>query len=157
MSNYKFSVSKLIHASPKIVYSIIADYKENHPKILPKPPFVSLVVEQGGFGAGTVAKVQMKVMGKIQSFRTVVSEPDPGRVLVETNDTGYITIFTIQSHDDAKKSFVTFKTEIPDDSTIMKKLEFRLSKLLLIPVYKKELENLAEISLKQMNSAMMSK
>jgi ribosome-associated toxin RatA of RatAB toxin-antitoxin module len=119
MSNYKFSVSKLINASPKIVYSIIADYKDSHPKILPKPPFVSLVVEQGGFGAGTVARVQMKTMGKIQTFRTEVSEPEPGRVLVETNDTGYITTFTVDSHDNGKNSFVTFTTEISNKSGLL--------------------------------------
>ncbi|MBE0570393.1 MAG: SRPBCC family protein [Ignavibacteriaceae bacterium] len=146
MSGYQFSVSKLINTTPKVVYSIIADYKDAHPKILPRPPFISLVVEQGGYGAGTVATVLMKVMGKIQAFRTIVSEPEQGRVLVETNDTGYITTFTIEPRDDDKNSFVTFTTEIPDDSTIIKKLEFRLSKLLLIPVYKKELENLADFA-----------
>lgn len=143
MAKHKFSVSKLINSSPKIVYSIIADYRNAHPKILPKPPFVSLEVEQGGVGAGTVARVQMKVMGKTQTFRSAVSEPDPGRVLVETNDTGYITTFTVDPHNDGKNCMVTFTTEIPDNSSLMKKLEFKLSKILLIPVYEKELENLA--------------
>jgi len=146
MSKYNFSVSLLITSSPKLVYGIIADYRNAHPKILPKPPFVSLTVEQGGTGAGTIAIVQMKVMGRIQTFRTVVSEPEPGRVLVETNDTGYITTFTVESRDDGKNSYVTFTTEISDDSALMKKLEFRLSKLLLIPVYKKELQNLADLA-----------
>lgn len=146
MSNYKFSVSKLINASPKIVYSIIADYRDAHPKILPKPPFVSLVVEHGGLGAGTVARVQMKVMGRTQTFRTEVSEPDPGRVLVETNDTGYITTFMVEPHNDGKNSFVTFTTEISNKSGLLKKIEFRLSKLLLIPVYQKELENLERLA-----------
>ena len=146
MSDYKFSVSKLINASPKIVHSIIADYREAHPKILPKPPFVSLVVERGGYGAGTVARVQMKAMGKIQTFRTEVSEPDPGRVLVETNDTGYITTFTVDSRNNGKNSFVVFTTEISNKSGLLKKIEFRLSKLLLIPGYKKELENLERLA-----------
>lgn len=146
MSNYKFSVSKLINASPKIVYSIIADYRDAHPKILPKPPFVSLLVEHGGLGAGTVARVQMKVMGRTQTFRTEVSEPDPGRVLVETNDTGYITTFMVEPHNDGKNSFVTFTTEISNKSGLLKKIEFRLSKLLLIPVYQKELENLERLA-----------
>jgi ribosome-associated toxin RatA of RatAB toxin-antitoxin module len=146
MSNYKFSVSNLINASPKIVYSIIADYKDSHPKILPKPPFISLVVERGGLGAGTVARVQMKVMGKIQTFRTEVSEPEPGKVLVEKNDTGYITTFTVDSRNNGKNSFVTFTTEISTKSGLLKKIEFRLSKLLLIPVYQKELENLERLA-----------
>lgn len=144
MSNYRFSVSKLIDSPPRIVYSIIADYRESHPKILPKPPFVSLVVEQGGVGAGTVVRVQMKVVGKVQAFRTVVSEPEPGRTLIETNDTGYVTTFTVDPRSDGKKSFVTFTTEISAFSGLIKKVEFMLSKIFLIPVYKKELTNLAE-------------
>lgn len=148
MSSNKFSVSAKINSSSKVVYAIIADYRDAHPKILPKPPFVSLIVEQGGIGAGTIVRVQMKVMGKIQTFRTVVTEPEPGRVLVETNDTGYITTFTVEPVDDGKNSFVTFTTGIPDSSGLLKKLEFRLTKLLLTPVYKQELENLAQFAAK---------
>ncbi len=148
MSSNKFSVSAKINSSSKVVYAIIADYRDAHPKILPKPPFVSLIVEQGGIGAGTIVRVQMKVMGKLQTFRTVVTEPEPGRVLVETNDTGYITTFTVEPIDDGKNSFVTFTTGIPDSSGLLKKLEFRLTKLLLTPVYKQELENLAQFAAK---------
>lgn len=148
MSSNKFSVSAKINSSPKVVYGIISDYRNSHPKILPKPPFVSLVVEQGGIGAGTIVCVQMKVLGKRQTFRTVVTEPEPGRVLVETNDTGYITTFTVESIDDEKNSIVTFTTGIPDSSGLFKKLEFRLTKLLLTSVYKQELENLAQFATK---------
>lgn len=146
MSEYKFSVSKLIHSSSSVIYNIIADYQKGHPKILPRPPFVSLEVIEGGTGAGTVMQVTMKIMGRSQSFKSVVSEPEPGRVLIETNDTGYITTFRVEPAEADKKSLVTFTTEIPGNSSLLKKLEFRLSKLLLIPVYKKELELLAEVS-----------
>jgi ribosome-associated toxin RatA of RatAB toxin-antitoxin module len=150
MSKNKFSVSAIINSPPQIVYKIIADYNKEHPKILPKPPFVSLEVEEGGIGEGTVALVKMKVMGKVQTFRTAVTEPKPGSVLVETNDTGYITTFTVEPGNEGKHSYVTFTTEIPEDSGLLKKLEFKLTKLLLTPVYKKELENLAEAA-KQKN------
>ena len=149
MTEYKFSVSSLISASPKIVYGIIADYKNGHPKILPKPPFVSLVVEEGGLGAGSVLKVQMKVAGKLQTFKTVVTEPEPGRILVETNDTGYITTFTVEPREDGKSSYVTFTTEIPGDSKFSKKIEFFFTKFYLPLVYKKELQMLAEEVVKQ--------
>lgn len=144
MSKYEFSVSSLISAPPKVVYNIIADYKNGHPKILPKPPFVSLVVEEGGFGAGSVLRVQMKVAGKLQTFKTVVTEPEPGRVLVESNDTGYITTFIVEPRNDGKKSYVTFITEIRNDSKLSKKIEFFFSKMILPAVYKKELENLSK-------------
>lgn len=145
MPQLKFSVSSLIPAPPEVVYGIIADYKNGHPKILPNPPFVSLVVEEGGFGAGSVLKVQMKVAGKLQTFRTVVTEPEPGHVLVETNDTGYVTNFIVDPREDGKSSFVTFTTEIPGDSRLSKKIEFFFSKMILPQVYKKELENLSKM------------
>jgi hypothetical protein len=149
MMNYRFSVSALIQSAPKNVYGIIADYKNGHPKILPNPPFVSLVVEKGGVGEGSVLKVQMKVAGKLQSFKTVVTEPEPGRVLVETNDTGYITTFTVEPHDNGKSSYVTFTTEIPSNSRLSKKIEFFFSKRILPAVYKKELQILAEVAAKE--------
>ena len=67
---------------------------------------------------------------------------------METNDTGYITTFTVEPIDDGKNSIVTFTTGIPDSSGLLKKLEFRLTKLLLTPVYKQELENLAQFAAK---------
>ena len=146
MTKYKFSVSSLIPSPSQKVYSIIADYNNGHPQILPKPPFVSLTVEKGGVGAGTVLHVKMKVMGKLQAFKTIVTEPEPGRVLVETNDTGYITTFTIDPQNDGKFSYVTFTTEITKNSSLLKKIEFFFSKQYLPLVYKKELENLAKIA-----------
>ena len=103
MTEYKFSVSSLISASPKIVYGIIADYKNGH----------------------------------------------PGRILVETNDTGYITTFTVEPREDAKSTYVTFTTEIPGDSKFSKKIEFFFTKFYLPLVYKKELQMLAEEVVKQ--------
>jgi hypothetical protein len=146
MHEYKFSVSSLIPVPPKVVYGIIADYKSSHPQILPKPPFVSLTVEQGGIGAGTVLLVQMKVMGKLRAFKTIVTEPEPGRVLVETNDTGYITTFTVDPKNEGKHSYVTFTTEINNNLSLLKKIEFFFTKQYLPLVYKKELENLSDLA-----------
>ena len=112
MSAQPFSASALMHAPPQAVYAIIADYHHSHPQILPKPPFVSLAVEQGGTGAGTVIRVQMRVLGRLQAFRSVVSEPEPGRVLVETNDNGYVTTFTVEPRADGQQAYGTIATEM---------------------------------------------
>jgi len=146
MATQKFSVSKLIHSPAKVVYSIIADYNNGHPMILPKPPFVSLEVEKGGTGAGTEMIVKIEMFGKIQSYRAVVSEPDPGQVLVETANTGYITTFIVEQCDNGKNSYVTFTTKLTENLGLMKKIEFWFTSKLLRPVYKKELEKLAEVA-----------
>jgi len=148
MTENKFSVSKKINASPDVVYSIIADYNNAHPKILPKPPFVSLKVEKGGIGAGTEMLVQMKMFGKVRAFRAVVTEPVPGKTLVETADTGYITTFSIEPDNSGKNCLVTFSTELAHYSGLKKKFEFWLTSKLLQPAYKRELEILASEAVK---------
>jgi len=149
MAAKKFSVSKKINSSPDVVYSIIADYNNAHPKILPKPPFISLKVEKGGIGAGTEMLVQMEMFGKVQSFRSVVTEPMPGKTLVETTDTGYITTFSVEPEDNGKNCLVTFTTELAHYSGLKKKFEFWLTSKLLQPVYKRELDILDSEAMKQ--------
>ena len=48
MAKHTISASKLISAPVRSVYDLIADYRNGHPRILPKPYFVSLHVEEGG-------------------------------------------------------------------------------------------------------------
>ena len=157
MGNKNFSVSKLIKSPPQIVYSIIADYNVGHPEILPKPPFISLDVEKGGVGEGTEMVVKMEMFSKVLTYRAVVTEPEPGKTLIETTDTGFITTFSVNPENEGKSSFVTFTTETADSRSIIKKIEFFLISNLLKPVYTKELESLAETSLKKAHTVRMSK
>ena len=149
MAVKKFSVSKKINSPPDVVYSIIADYYNAHPKILPKPPFISLKVEKGGIGGGTEMLVQMEMFGKVQSFRAVVTEPVQGKTLVETTDTGYVTTFSVEPEDNGKNCLVTFSTELAHYSGLKKKIEFWLISKLLQPVYKRELDILDSEAMKQ--------
>src|SRR5512143_1960758 len=79
------SASRVIQAPPNIIYNILADYRKEHPQILPRQYFISLKVEEGGVGAGTIISFDMRLLGQTQSFRSVISEPDPGHLLVETD------------------------------------------------------------------------
>ena len=146
MATHQISASALIQAPPQDLYAIIADYHQGHPQILPKPPFVSLEVEEGGTGAGTVIRVQMRVLGQLQTFRSVVTEPESGRVLVETNDNGYVTTFTVEPRADGQQAYVTIATEISGRAGILGALERRFVTRLLRPVYVKELEQLAAVA-----------
>lgn len=149
MKSKQFSVSALIKAPPQDLYSIIADYHKGHPEILPRPPFVSLDVEKGGIGEGTVIRVKMKVFGRTQSFRAIITEPDPGRVLAETNENGYVTTFTVEPRAKDKHAAVTIVTELPGRPALPGFLEYRFMKWLLQPVYVRELKQLEEAALKK--------
>ncbi|MEI7768530.1 MAG: SRPBCC family protein [Chloroflexales bacterium] len=146
MPAQRFSVSARIPAPASVLYAILADYHQGHPQILPRPPFVSLVVEQGGTGAGTILRVQMRVLGQLQTFRAVVTEPEPGRVLVETNDTGSVTTFTVEPQVDGQQAQVTITTEMPARPGIRAALERWALPHLLRPVYVRELAQLAALA-----------
>jgi hypothetical protein len=105
--------SALIPAPPAVVYGLIADYRVGHPSILPPEYFEDLVVEEGGRGAGTRIRFTMKAFGSRESSRALVSEPEPGRVLVETVEgRGIVTTFTVDPSPDGGAK-VTLATAYP--------------------------------------------
>jgi hypothetical protein len=144
---HTISASAIIPARRERVYSLISNYHDGHPRILPKQ-FSGLVVEQGGVGAGTIIRFQMSLLGRKQSFRAAITEPEPGRVLVETDlDTnGAITTFTVNPGGAPADSHVTISTELPVRSGFLGKIERTMTTLLLKPIYTKELQNLARVS-----------
>ena len=144
---HTISASAIIPARQERVYSLIANYNDGHPRILPKQ-FSNLTVEQGGVGAGTVIRFQMSVFGKKQQFRAAITEPEPGRVLVETDldRNGAITTFTVTPGHAPADSNVTISTELPVRAGFAGSLERKLSTLLLQPLYVKELQNLARVA-----------
>lgn len=136
-------VSRDIAAPPGEVYAILADYHRGHPAILPRPPFTDLVVERGGVGAGTVIRVTMRVMGRSQAFRATITEPEPGRILEETADTGYVTRFFVEPSGDGRGARVTIHTVPPARRGPGAWLERWLVRRLLEPTYHRELDLLA--------------
>ena len=77
------------------VYGYIADMREHHPHFLP-PAFSNFQVESGGVGAGTILRYKLTAGGRSRQYRTQIAEPEPGRVLTES-DTGStsVTTFTV--------------------------------------------------------------
>lgn len=144
---HTISASAMIPARRERIYSLLANYNDGHPRILPKE-FSSVVVEQGGIGAGTVIRFEMSFLGTKKPFRAEITEPEPGRVLVETylDNNGAITTFTIDPDSAPADSRVTISTELPVRAGFMGKIERVLSTLLLRAIYKKELENLARVA-----------
>lgn len=105
------AVAGEVQAPAEKVYAILADYRQHHPRILPSDYFTSLVVEEGGVGAGTVFQAEMNIFGSKRAFQMRVAEPEPGRVLSETDlDSGLLTTFTVTPLDTARCA-VTIATE----------------------------------------------
>lgn len=105
------SETSIVGAPAPVVYGILADYREGHPSILPRRYFDGLEVETGGLGAGTRIRFRIRAFGAVRSVRADVTEPIPGRELVETDvATGAATRFLVEPVSDGRASRVTFET-----------------------------------------------
>lgn len=148
MAKHTISASKLISAPVRSVYDLIADYRNGHPRILPKPYFVSLHVEEGGYGAGTVINFQMQLMGRVQSFHSMITEL--GQTLVETDmNTGAVNTFTVDPRSDGQEAFVMIRTTTNVPDGIPGKIQGWLTTWLLRPLYEKELGQLDTVAKEQ--------
>jgi polyketide cyclase/dehydrase/lipid transport protein len=144
MAQYRVSCSGSIGAPPARVYAAIADYKTQHPHIVPPEHFPRLEVIAGGVGAGTRTRVHMHVAGKTRGFEQVVTEPEPGRVLMESNTDGSgVTTFTVDAAGDGRSAHVTIATDLVARPGIQGLLERLTISILLPRIYRKELALLA--------------
>ncbi len=106
MSTYTVQATQRI-AAPAAVCHIIADYRQEHPKMLPPDRFSS---RQFSSSVGTVISFEMPALGRTRHFKATITEPAPGRVLAETDPaTGTVTTFTVEPEGSAA-STVTIAT-----------------------------------------------
>lgn len=144
MNSIRVEVSRAVDASPEAVLSLFRDYKVAHAAVLPKPYFVDMVIEKGGYGAGTVVRVRMKAYGVEKKYRFDVTEPEPGRILAETDpSTGLVTHFIADPLDGGKRCMVTLATTFPLPGGIAGWFERKMTPGLMRRIYQQELENVA--------------
>lgn len=141
---FELSSSRRIAAPAEQVYAVFADYREAHPHILPPDFFVGMTVEEGGYGAGTVVIVQGRFAGRTRSMRGVVTEPEPGRLLVESYpDDGVVTSFRVDPASDGDATDVTISSVFPRRRGPLGWIERKLVRRLLGRVYAEELDRVA--------------
>ena len=108
MIRTRVSRERLVDAPAEVVYHCIADYRHHHrPGGFLPPAFSDFRVVHGGVGAGTVFTFTMTLAGQTRASRAEVSEPEPGRVLVETGPE-VRTRFTVEP--DGTRARVRFDT-----------------------------------------------
>jgi hypothetical protein len=135
-----------VRAPTDRIYELIANYRAGHPRIVPPKYFQNLVVERGGRGAGTVITYEIKLLGRVRHDRARVTEPEPGRVLVETVDEqNIVTTFRVEPAG-ASDSSVTISTIVPTRRGLAGALERVLVRALLAPVYRDELALLNRVA-----------
>jgi uncharacterized protein YndB with AHSA1/START domain len=94
MARNVVSAEAAVDAPAEAVYRYIADMHD-HPRFLP-PAFSDFTVESGGVGAGTITRFKMTAGGRTREYRMQVAEPEPGRVLTESDmNSTAVTTFTV--------------------------------------------------------------
>ncbi len=95
MADLHAAAERRIDAPAEHVYRLLVDYRAHHPRFLP-PAFSDFRVEQGGVGAGTIHRFRLTVGGRRRTYRMRVEEPEPGRVLTESDQlSSAVTTFTV--------------------------------------------------------------
>jgi hypothetical protein len=149
MGRITTKAAAILDACPEDVYATIADYRQGHPRILPKENLYDLQVEQGGYGAGTVIRFRSRFLGIEQSLYQRVSEPEPGRVLVERDiesAQNEIVTFTVAPLEQGRKSHVEISMTMNTSSGFKGLVEGAVVPTLFPPVLRKELRLLEGVA-----------
>jgi hypothetical protein len=141
----RIEASAPIAAPPAVVYRLLADYRNGHPRILP-PVFSNLEVEEGGVGAGTRIRFDMTLLGQRRTSHATIDEPEPGRVLAERDvATGTLTTFTVEPLA-GEATRLTITTELRSPPGWRGRIENWLGARLLRGVYRDELARIAAVA-----------
>jgi hypothetical protein len=141
MSEIIMAVSAVIDAPPNEVCSVLTDYPGGHHAILPPEYFTDLTVIEGGQGDGTVIDVSMIVMGVSSNYRFHVTKPEPGRVLMETDEAaGLVTTFTVDPLDEEGRSRVTIATRARVGRGLRGLMERLVNPVIMRRIYLQELQ-----------------
>ena len=107
MAKVKASAERTIDAPAEQVYGYLADMHQ-HSRFLP-PAFSDFKVEEGGVGAGTVTSFAVTAGGRTRNYRMRITEPEPGRTLVESDaNSSLVNTFNVEPQGD--KSLVRIST-----------------------------------------------
>ena len=94
MGVIEVTAERTVNAPAEAVYGYIRDM-HTHPKFLP-PAFSDFHVESGGVGNGSVTRFKVTAGGRTREYHMTVDEPEPGRVLRESDqDSSLITKFIV--------------------------------------------------------------
>lgn len=137
--------SKIIEARSSEIYDVVSDYQVGHPAILPKQFFTSLKVIKGGKGAGTELVVEMNVYGNKSTFHQIVTEPEPGRLIMERDlNRNLATTFRFEPLNDGAQTRVTITTDFEPKPGFAGWIEKTFNPPVVRSIYEKELNQLAD-------------
>jgi len=109
MAEILVTAGKTVNAPADTVFGYIRDMREHHPKFLP-PAFSDFQVESGGVGPGTVIRFKVTAGGRSRDYRMTVDEPEPGRVITESDTASSLVTRTTVTPQEGGVSHVEIAT-----------------------------------------------
>lgn len=139
---------RLVGAPADRLYQFIADHRNHHPNFLP-PNFSNFEIERGGVGAGTIITFTIAAGSRSRNFRMRVEEPEPGRVLTESDTTSsLVTTWTVTPEGD--RSRVRIETRWDGSPGIAGFFERLFAPLAMRRIYDDELRRLDRYAREQL-------
>ena len=117
------------------MYPLIANYREHHHHILPSA-VSDYKVEEGGVGMGTRISFRVTVAGQTTLYLMTVSEPEPGRVLIESGEQ-VKTTFVVEPHGSGCRVRIESEFELPG---VMGAIQALFGPPVIRRLYRQELE-----------------
>ena len=142
MADFVFAAQRILDAPADVIYHCLSDYRSHHrhqPDGFLPPAFTRLDVLRGGVGAGTVIRFTISMGGRATTRTQEVSEPEPGRVLIESGN-GESSRFTLEPRPDGT-TLLRIETVLNMkgfDGLVMRLLGARV----LGPLYQDEMQRL---------------
>jgi uncharacterized protein YndB with AHSA1/START domain len=147
MGVIQVTAERTVNAPAEAVYGYIRDMNV-HPKFLP-PAFSDFHVESGGVGTGSVTRFKVTAGGRTRDYHMTVDEPEPGRVLRESDqDSSLITKFTVDP-EAAGSSRVQISTSWQGAGGIGGFFERTFAPRAMKAIYEDELQRLATYAQEQ--------
>jgi uncharacterized protein YndB with AHSA1/START domain len=141
MGVIEVTAERTVNAPAEAVYGYIRDMNV-HPKFLP-PAFSDFQVESGGVGTGSVTRFKVTAGGRTRDYHMTVDEPEPGRVLRESDqNSSLITKFTVDPGS-GQSSLVKISTSWQGAGGIGGFFERTFAPRAMKALYEDELERLA--------------
>lgn len=146
MQPFTVEAAATIDAQPDVIWNILTDYHNGHPRILPRG-FGGLRVEESADGAPVVIRFWVRTFGVTRHFRHLVTIPEPGRVLEESDSAnGTRTTFVLTPLDGGHRTRVRIVTEMATPSGPLGGVQRALTSFMLRRMYREELRRLAALA-----------
>jgi hypothetical protein len=142
MAPISVSAQRTVAAPAVEVYRYIADMRVHHPHFLPLA-FLDFQVESGGVGAGTVTRFKLEAGGRTRQCHMTVAEPEPGRILTESDDASTLVTTTTVTPQDDSSCTVRISTTWDSASGLGGLVERIFAPKVMRDIYADQLEHLA--------------